>query len=462
VTKKVIVFREHLLPVTETFIESQAGALVKYSASFVGLKRHDGGLLLNAPVITLTGSTGRLGSLAAALYRQVPLSPDFHRRSRRVAPDLIHAHFAVDAVEALSLQRVLRVPLVVTLHGYDVTTRTDEWKRITRGRRYLARLPRLFHQASRFLCVSNAIRQRAISAGFPEAKLVVHYTGVDCTRFAALEPNQRDRALIVFVGRLIEVKGCEYLLRAMALLGPQAAMNVPARLVVIGDGPLRGELEALSRRLKLNAQFLGAQPFEVVRQWIGRARILCNPSVTSAEGNAEGFGMVFAEAQAMGTPVVSSLYGGIPEAVCHGKTGLLAPERDVPMLATHLHRFLTDDAFWQSCSVRAAAWVRQQFDLHKQTRQLENIYDEVIMEAKTRDSCLKRSERYFVTNHTTVESSRKSRPPSACDQHPVDTPKVTIAACVAPIGIVKEPSFGVSTSHPTVPVGDPSVLSSKV
>jgi hypothetical protein len=53
-------------------------------------------------------------------------------------------------------------------------------------------------------------------------------------------------------------------------------------------------------------------------------------------------------------------------------------------------------------------------------------------------------------------------PACSCDQHPVDTPKVTIAACVGPIGISKEPSFGVSTSHPTVPVGDPSVLVSKV
>jgi glycosyltransferase involved in cell wall biosynthesis len=100
--------------------------------------------------------------------------------------------------------------------------------------------------------------------------------------------------------------------------------------------------------------------------------------------------MVFAEAQAMGTPVVSSLSGGIPEAVCDGKTGLLAPERDVTTLATHLHRFLTDDVFWQSCSVRATAWVRQRFDLHKQTHQLENIYEEVVMEARRRDACAQR------------------------------------------------------------------------
>jgi glycosyltransferase involved in cell wall biosynthesis len=230
--------------------------------------------------------------------------------------------------------------------------------------------------------VSDAIKQHAIRAGFPQEKLVVHYTGVDCTRFTPLESSQRDPALIVFVGRLVEKKGCEYLLRAVGMMRTHSHLSTPARLVIIGDGPLRTDLEALSRVLNLDVQFLSAQPSEVVREWMGKARVLCNPSVTAADGDSEGFGMVFTEAQAMGTPVVSSHHGGIPEAVCDGKTGLLAPERDVPTLAAHLHRFLTDDAFWQSCSVRATAWVRQRFDLHKQTRQLENIYEEVVMEAK--------------------------------------------------------------------------------
>jgi hypothetical protein len=58
------------------------------------------------------------------------------------------------------------------------------------------------------------------------------------------------------------------------------------------------------------------------------------------------------------------------------------------MLVTHLHRFLTDDAFWQSFSVRATAWIRQRFDLHKQTRLLENIYEDVVMEATQGDACM--------------------------------------------------------------------------
>ena len=399
----VAIFREHLLPVSETFIAAQAAALKDYTPVFVGLVAAARSLSIDGQKALLKNSSGTLAKCRAKAYRQYPYAPGFHRSVKGFRPDLIHAHFAFDGTSALGLQDHLNVPSIVTLHGYDVTTRTKEWKRAMHGRLYLARLPKLFQQTSRFLCISNAIRQRAISAGFPEAKLVVHYTGVDCARFTPLESSQRDRTLIVFVGRLIEVKGCEYLLRAMASLEPQAGMNALPGLVVIGDGPLRGELEALSRRLKLNAQFLGAQPSEVVRQWIGKARILCNPSVTSAEGNAEGFGMVFAEAQAMGTPVVSSRSGGIPEAVCDGKTGLLAPERDVTTLAAHLHRFLTDDAFWQACSIRATAWVRERFDLHKQTRLLENIYEEVVMEAKHRIHVGNEANLHFVTNHRTVK-----------------------------------------------------------
>jgi colanic acid/amylovoran biosynthesis glycosyltransferase len=380
--RTVAIYRERLLPVSETFIAAQAAALKDYTPVFVGLVAVAGGLPIDGQKAVLRNSSDILSKCRAKAYRQFPYAPSFHRSVKRFRPDLIHAHFSVDGTSVFALQDHLNVPSVVTLHGYDVTTRMEEWKRTMGGRRYLARLPKLFHRTSRFLCISDAIKQRAISVGFPEGKLVVHYTGVDCSQFTPLEPNQRDRALIVFVGRLLEVKGCEYLLRAMALLGTQAGMNAPAELVVIGDGPLRGELEALSRQLKLNAQFLGAQPSAVVREWIGKARILCNPSVRSAEGHAEGFGMVFAEAQAMGTPVVSFRSGGIPEAVCDGKTGLLAPERDVPMLAAHLHRFLTDDAFWQSCSDRATSWVRERFDLHKQTPELENIYEEVVMEAK--------------------------------------------------------------------------------
>jgi colanic acid/amylovoran biosynthesis glycosyltransferase len=398
--RSVVIFREQLLPISETFIAAQAAALKDYTPVFVGLVATARGLPLDGQQALLKNSSSTLAKCRAEAYRRYPYAPRFHSSVKRFRPELIHAHFSIDGTSAIGLQDYLNVPSIVTLHGYDVTTRADEWKREMGGRRYLARLPELFHRTSRFLCVSNAIKQCAISAGFPEAKLVVHYTGVDCGRFTALEPNQRDRSLIVFVGRLAEKKGCEYAIRALAGIRSESRS---ARLVVIGDGPLRGSLEELAVSLGIQCQFLGAQSAERVRHYVGRARALLNPSVTAQNGDSEGFGMVFAEAQAMGTPVVSSLSGGIPEAVCDGKTGLLAPERDVTALATHLHRFLTDDAFWQTCSIRAAAWVRERFDLHKQTRLLENIYEEVVMEAKHGIHVGNEADIHFVTNHRTAE-----------------------------------------------------------
>ena len=92
----------------------------------------------------------------------------------------------------------------------------------------------------------------------------------------------------------------------------------------------------------------------------------------------EGFGMVFAEAQAVGTPVVSFLHAGIPEAVNHGETGLLCAEGNVAKLAEALVTLLADDALWSKMSERAQQWVRERFDISKQNESLESFYDDCV------------------------------------------------------------------------------------
>jgi glycosyltransferase involved in cell wall biosynthesis len=155
-------------------------------------------------------------------------------------------------------------------------------------------------------------------------------------------------------------------------------------LVIIGDGPLRGKLETLATTLKVPADFLGVQGPEAVRRWMQRAWVLCNPSVTAANGDTEGLGMVFAEAQATGLPVVSTLHGGIPEVVRDGETGLLARERSVEDLTGHLERMLIDRPFWDECSERAKVWIRDQFDIRRCTAGLESIYDEALAQFRSR------------------------------------------------------------------------------
>jgi colanic acid/amylovoran biosynthesis glycosyltransferase len=373
--KKAIIFRDSLLMPSETFIKTQAEALTQFKPVFAGLRPASAARPFSSGIL-MTNSTGVRGKIAALAYRFTSFAPRFHRALKEQGASLIHAHFAVDGAAALSMRQKLNVPLIVTLHGYDVTTEDAVFERTIAGRRYLTLRPTLFDQASRFLCISEAIREKAISRGFPEKKLTVHYIGINCELFRPPSNSYRkqEKQVILFVGRLAEVKGCAYLIRAFADL-EKSEQN--CELVIVGDGPLRKELEQLATNLKVKATFTGTQPASIVREWIAKSRVVCVPSITTENGEREGFGLALIEAQAMGVPVVSSRSGGIPEAVKHGETGLLAPERDYRALRDHLKRFIRDEPFWQQCSARAREQVTGHFDLRRQTARLEEIYREV-------------------------------------------------------------------------------------
>jgi glycosyltransferase involved in cell wall biosynthesis len=228
--------------------------------------------------------------------------------------------------------------------------------------------------------VSDFVRKQALAKGFPAEKTVVHYTGVD-TDFFRPNPNVVRGPIVLFVGRLDPLKGCEYLIRAMAHI--QNVMP-QIKLVVIGQGPLRKELEQQAAALLQNFEFLGVQPPSVVRDWMNRATLFSAPSVVAESGEAEGFGMVFAESQAMGLPVVSFSTGGIPEVVAHDRTGFLVPERDWVSLAAKLLVLLQNRDLWSQFSEAGPARVKASFDIRRQATILENIYESVLTEWKWR------------------------------------------------------------------------------
>jgi colanic acid/amylovoran biosynthesis glycosyltransferase len=372
--RNVLIFRGLLLPPSETFVLAQALALERYRPVFCGLTDAPRSLPVPRP-IRLTRHDALFARYRMEAYRRLHWAPGFHQSVRRAHPALIHSHFAVDGTDALGMQKDLHLPMMVTLHGFDVSTSDEDFARNRSGRLFLNRRQQLWRTASHFVCVSKAIREIALRAGYPEQKLIVRYIGIDCDKFAAAPAADREENLILFVARLVEKKGCEYLIRAAAQL---RARHREVRLVIIGDGPLRSELEQLVLSLRVPAEFLGVQGPDAVRGWMQRAGVLCNPSVTAGNGDTEGLGMVFAEAQATGLPVVSTHHGGIPEVVRDGETGLLARERSVEELASHLERMLADRAFWDACSERAKRWVREQFDIRRCTAGLEEVYDEAV------------------------------------------------------------------------------------
>lgn len=366
---RVVIFRSEVLPMSETFIREQAEALMRFEPLYAGLKYVSPGLPPSAQSILLASPDTRFAMLKTLLYQMGGYGPAFRSRIEAAKPSLIHAHFALDGVAALPLAEHLGIPLIVSLHGYDVTTSDKSIRTSLTGFLYLLRRRRLWERAHTFLCVSEFIRTKAIEAGFPANKLRVHYTGVNCGNFTWSD-RPRDGG-VLFVGRLVEKKGCVFLLDAMA----EVHRSLPsASLTIIGDGHLRSELQAQASRLKIPVRFMGALPTFQVRDYMSRASILCVPSVRADNGDSEGFGMVFTEAQAMGTPVVSFSHGGIPEAVEDGRTGLLVPERDTRALAAAILRLLRDAELWRGFSANGSVRVRENFSLEKQTRGLEDIY----------------------------------------------------------------------------------------
>ena len=375
----IIIFRNELLHYSETFIPAQINSLSSYEPYYVGTKLIDNQQLGKAKVIVPFQGKSRI-------YRQLftrtgYIWPGWLNRIKDIKAKLIHAHFGIDGVLALPLVQKTRLPLLVTFHGYDITSKdcskyVPGWNYQTyeKGRQIL------FKEAKSFIAVSNFIRSQLIAKGCPEEKVIVHYIGINTDKFKP-DPQVNRKPVVLFVGRLIEKKGCEYLIRAIAQV--QSVMP-EVELVIIGDGLLRLELEELAAKLLHHYRFLGAQPPEVVRNWMNQSRLLAVPSVTAATGDTEGAPMVVLEAQAMGLPVVGSIHAGIPELVLENETALLARERDWNTLAEHIVHLVKDDNVWQKLSQKGQERVNTSFNLHTQTKALESIYDSLIAKENDR------------------------------------------------------------------------------
>jgi glycosyltransferase involved in cell wall biosynthesis len=388
VSARVLIFTRELLPYSQTFIRAQALALRRWRPTLVGLKRVPGVdpapldcLLLDCGRARRAGPGARMPPGALAREWLWLADPRQLRSLRAGGFALIHAHFGTGAVWFWPLARRLRLPLLVTLHGYDIAVRPQWWQSGAGGlinRRYPARLRHLGRCGVRFLAVSKGIRAQAIQYGLPSERVVLHYIGVDTERFCmrAPPPAQRQRR-IAFVGRLVEKKGCIYLLQAFARLRAQLP---DVELAIIGDGPLRASLQRQARELGVQPLFLGALAHDAVRAQLQRARVVCVPSVHAANGDTEGLPMLILEAAAMGIPVVTSAQLASDEGVLDGRTGFVCDERAPEALAQRLHTLLVDDELVNTMSAAAIALVRERYQLSYCTRRLERIYDETLGE----------------------------------------------------------------------------------
>lgn len=372
--REVAIIRHNLFKISEPFITAQALELRRYQPIFLGRLRQ-GEIPPGAEALAISDS-GPAWPLRVAAQMLGRSPAPFLKLLGARRPALLHAHFGIEGAQALPLARRLGVPLVTTFHGFDATLSTaallssPAWAYYPLFRRQLAA------QGALFLCASGFIRSRLLAMGFPAARTRTHYIGVDCRRIVPRDPAEEQK-IILHVARLVEVKGTLHLLRAFARLDGQA------KLVIIGDGPLRKSLtaEAVSLGIMARVRFLGALPQAEVLAWMRKAAMLVLPSVRTGTGRIEGLGMVTLEAAATGVPVIGSDIGGIPEAIIDGETGFLVAERADAGMASKIERLLADQALRLRMGAAARLRVEQKFDLVTQTRGLEMFYDEAIAEA---------------------------------------------------------------------------------
>lgn len=368
----VVVYTHSLLGASMTFILSHAQALRRYRPVFAGSHRVDG-LALPEGCVATANRGGLLGPAQEFLFRRAGLAGRLASDLRQFTPKIVHAHFGQSAPAALTLAESLGIPLVVTYHGQDATIQDTELKRSWRGREYLRGRPRVMRGAALVIAVSDFIRDRLLAQGFPASKLVTHRNGIDVEFFRRSSPAREP--VVVFVGRFVEKKGCEYLLRA---LGRLRRAGIVARAVLIGDGVLGPALKRLSSEVGADAEFVGFLPLHEVKGWLERASVVVVPSVTAADGNSEGLPTVILEAQAMGTPVVATRHAGNAEGLVEGRSALLVEERDVDGLAQCLRYFLENPAAVESFGAAGRAFVETNFGIEGQAAGLERLYDRAI------------------------------------------------------------------------------------
>ena len=368
----VAVWVDYWLPHSETFIANQMAALRRWTPMPIGLSLLEGGL----PTVPEFAPFTR--ALSSRLSRRVLGVRRYLARYRQALDSrhalLVHAHFGPSAVHALPVVEATRLPFVVTFHGYDVSRLPRQ--PAGRGHLYRGRLRRVFARAERLVAVSHHVKDRLIELGAAEAKITVRYVGAPPARPGRALAT-RERAGIVFVGRLVEKKGVEDLLRAVAGL-PDQLRGTPVQ--ILGSGHRLEGLRRLARSLGVHADFRGRATPEQVSASLEGAAVFCAPSKTARDGDEEGLPVTLIEAAQHGATIVSTRHAGIPEFVRSGQDGLLVDAGDVAALSNALARVLTDRELADALQASAAARARKSFDIGICTAALEDLYDEVLAE----------------------------------------------------------------------------------
>lgn len=296
--------------------------------------------------------------------------------ARRPA-DLMHVYFGHTGVHLLPFIQEWQQPCVVSFHGMDIQARPEQ-------EGYDAQMQELLQTVPLVLARSESLMARLEVLGCPREKLRLNRTGIPLDDFPFLERPLPDDGAWHFVQacRLIAKKGLRTSLRAFAKFHAQ---HPRARFTIAGEGPMKDEVQRLAGELGI-AEAVALRGFLSQRELAAlyaKGHIFVHPSEMTSDQNQEGVPNSMLEAMASGLPVLATRHGGIPEAVAHGRSGLLVEEKDAAALFAAMERLTENRGMWRAFGEAAERAVREEFSHERAIERLEEFYDE----ARSRGKC---------------------------------------------------------------------------
>jgi colanic acid/amylovoran biosynthesis glycosyltransferase len=324
---------DRFLPRSETFVYTIVTGHQRYEASVLCHTREHAAEFPFPRVYVQPRPTSRKTAawwLSASLERATGRSPwrrGVDETLARVAPSAVHAHFGPLGCEMIPVTRAAGLPLVTSLYGVDaaVLPYLPQWRE---------RYARLFSEGDLFLAEGPEMRRKVIAAGAPAERTLIHPIALDLKKYPRWAPD--GAANVLFAGRFVEKKG---LLDAIAAFA-QARARVPgARMTIVGGGDREDAARALVAQSGLagSVEFVGMLPHADVITRLRAATVFIHPSITADDGDSEGGApTILLEAQAIGTPIVTTRHADIPHVVPAGPGIWLCGEHDVDALGRAL------------------------------------------------------------------------------------------------------------------------------